>query len=417
LFDRIRKIEDCRNKSEYDLVELITGCIAMFLFKEGSRNAFNNDRQEETFKENYATIFKLQLPHMDTVDEVMRKLEEIELEKLKTSMVKTLLNKKVLHKYRFLKKWFLVAVDGSGMASYSKRHCDNCLTKTSSKGKITYSHHVLEAKLICANGFSISLATEWVENTEKEFEKQDCEQKAFKRLAKKLKKMYPRLPICITADGLYPNITFFDICKENQWNFIVTFQDGNLPSVWKQINSNRETVKNKKCSNSNQKADTIVSRNYQWLNELDYHGHKLGFLECCETVTDNKGSEKSKGYFIHITNFKISDSDVARISEAGRLRWKIENEGFNTQKNLGYKLKHKYSRVSWLAAKNYYQCLQIAHLINQLLELSVQCKDLLNGKMTVKHLWKCMIAFLTYVLINNREMSSLCQNRIQIRFG
>lgn len=120
---------------------------------------------------------------------------------------------------------------------------------------------------------------------------------------------------------------------------------------------------------------------------------------------------------VHITNFKISDSDVAGISEAGRLRWKIENEGFNTQKNLGYKLKHKYSRVSWLAAKNYYQCLQIAHLINQLLELSVQCKDLLSGKMTVKHLWKCMIAFLTYVFIDNREISSLCQRRIQIRFG
>ncbi len=278
---------------------------------------------------------------MDTVDEVMRKLEETELEKLKMSMVKTLLNKKVFHKYRFLKKWFLVAVDGSGMVSYSKRHCDNCLTKTSSKGKITYSHHVLEAKLICASGFSISLATEWVENAEKEFEKQDCEQKAFKRLAKKLKKMYPRLPICITADGLYPTITFFDICKDNQWNFIVTFQDGNLPSVWKQINSNRDTVKKRKCSNSNQKADTVVSRNYKWLNQLDYHGHKLGWIECCETVTDNKGSQKSTGSFVHITNFKISDSDVARISEAGRLRWKIENEGFNTQKNLGYKLKHK----------------------------------------------------------------------------
>ncbi len=73
---------------------------------------------------------------------------------------------------------------------------------------------------------------------------------------------------------------------------------------------------------------------------------------------------------MHITDHKISRLNVMEISFTGRLRWKIENEGFNTQKNLGYNLKHKYSRVSWLAAKNYYQCLQIGHLINQLVELS-----------------------------------------------
>ncbi|MCI5188800.1 MAG: hypothetical protein D3905_03160, partial [Candidatus Electrothrix sp. AS4_5] len=59
LFDRIRKIEDCRKKSEYELVELITACIAMFIFKEGSRNAFNNDRDEENFKENYKNLFHM----------------------------------------------------------------------------------------------------------------------------------------------------------------------------------------------------------------------------------------------------------------------------------------------------------------------------------------------------------------------
>ena len=35
--------------------------------------------------------------------------------------------------------------------------------------------------------------------------KQDCELKAFKRLAEKIKKRFPRLPIQILLDGLYPN--------------------------------------------------------------------------------------------------------------------------------------------------------------------------------------------------------------------
>jgi len=196
LFDKIREIEDYRKGADYKLVELITACIGMFLFKEGSRNAFNNDRQEEKFRKNYSRIFKMRLPHMDTVDAVMRRLDENELEHLKTTMIRTLLVKKTLHKFRFQGKYFLVAVDGSGVVSYSEKHCDHCLTKTSKNGKTTWFHNVLEAKLVCSNGFSISLGTEWIENPEGDYEKQDCEQKAFRRLAEKLRKLFPQLPIC-----------------------------------------------------------------------------------------------------------------------------------------------------------------------------------------------------------------------------
>ncbi|MBF0299443.1 MAG: hypothetical protein HQK51_12030, partial [Oligoflexia bacterium] len=37
------------------------------------------------------------------------------------------------------------------------------------------------------------------------------------------------------ADGLYPNQTIFSICENNGWGFIFTFKDGNLPSIWKDI--------------------------------------------------------------------------------------------------------------------------------------------------------------------------------------
>ncbi len=100
----------------------------------------------------------------------------------------------------------------------------------------------------------------------------------------------------------------------------------------------------------------------------------------------------------------------------GRLRWKIENEGFNTQKNLGYNLKHKYSRVSWLAAKNYYQCLQIGHLLNQLLELSSNFKAFLKNKITIKCLWKCMIGFMLFGDVDSVKISKLTQLKIQVRF-
>ncbi len=415
MFDRIRQIEDYRKKSDYKLSELITAGIAMFLFKEGSRNAFNNDRQEENFPKNYKKIFKMRLPHMDTVDGVMRKLKEKELEELKTSMVRNLLEKRSLHKFRFLKHWFIVAVDGSGILSFSEKHCERCTHTTSKNGKITYFHNVLEAKLICYNGFSISLLTEWIENSEGDYKKQDCEQKAFKRLQKRLNMLYPRLPICITADGLYPNEPFFEICKNNKWSFVVTFQDGNLPSVWKKVEQLKSITTNNKYSESIVEKGKKIHRDYCWINEIDYKGHKLNWIECKETVMNQDDEEKKISGFVYLTGIKISRSNVAEVVQTGRLRWKIENEGFNTQKNLGYNLEHKYSRVSWLAAKNYYQCLQIGHLINQLLELSSKFRELLKGKITIKHLWKCMIGFLIFCDIDCRKISMLSQIRTQVR--
>lgn len=386
----------------------------MFLFKEGSRNSLNNDRQESNFKRNYTRIFKMRLPHMDTVDNVMRILQEQELEKLKTTLVRTLLEKRVLHKFRLFDRWHVVAVDGTGVMGFSKRHCDHCLSKTSKKGKVSYFHNVVEAKLVCSNGLCISLATEWIENPEGDFNKQDCELKAFKRLAERLKQTYPRLPMCIAADGLYPNQCFFDICEANDWSYVVTFKDGNLPSVWQEVVVLRQlTTDNKKTQTVVKDGDRICQQ-YCWINDIDYNGKPVNWIECIETSENTKQSVTITR-FVHLTSFTVTQSCASEISYTGRLRCKIENEGFNTQKNQGYKLKHKYSRVSWLAAKNYYQCLQIAHVINQLLQLSSKFKQLLTGKTTIKHLWKLMIGFLIYGVINTDKLSNLCQLRTQFR--
>jgi hypothetical protein len=119
---------------------------------------------------------------------------------------------------------------------------------------------------------------------------------------------------------------------------------------------------------------------------------------------------------VHLTDLSLDRAKAVKVSPGGRLRWIMPNEGFNVQKNQGYNLKHKYSRKSYRAVKNYYQCLQIGHLINQLLELRSSFKELLKGKMTLKHLWKCVIGFLTLGEIDNEELSRLAKRRTQIRF-
>ena len=119
--------------------------------------------------------------------------------------------------------------------------------------------------------------------------------------------------------------------------------------------------------------------------------------------------------FVHVTNLKINSLTAKEISFHGRLRWKIENEGFNTQKNGGYNLQHKFSRKSIRAIKNYYQALQIAHLINQLVELSTTIQQLVKAKVTIKHLWKVLISFMYFGAITEVEFLQYFQ-RTQFRY-
>ena len=424
LFERMGEFSDHRKRRDYQVAELITGCIAMFLFKETSRNCFNND-STECFKSNYFKVFKLRLPHMDTVDTYLRMLSPYELENLKAALVGALIEQKAVHKYRMLGKYFMVAIDGTGVTSYAENDAEQSRShKTSKGGTVTYSHYVVEAKLVTRSGLAISLASEWVANEPgRSFKKQDCEQRAFERLAQKLKKYFPRLPICLLADGLYPNKTFLKTCKKNDWQFVVVLKDDSLKNLQEDIkdveNKSRHCIKTTDKRNN---GKTNVERNYEWITEPLSHGaYPVYWLTCTETITGtNKNGKQTPPVatrFVYLAGLEVDKSNVRNLAQAGRMRWKIENEGFNTQKHGGYMLEHKYSRSTFACFKNYYQCLQIAHMINQLAEHSKNIAAILatDKKLTIKHLWKDLLSVLKIVIIEQRDL--IITTKIKIRLA
>lgn len=396
LFDSFNNLTDRRKREEYSMTEIISGALFMYIFKEASRNAYNNDRRDACFRKNIFKYFGINLPQADATDDVLRVLPPGELEILKAHLVSGLIEQKILRKFRFLGKSYQVAVDGTGISTFEQRHCDHCLTKTSKTGVVTYFHYVLEAKIVTSTGLSISLASEFIENTpDCDYEKQDCEQKAFVRLAVKIKKHFPRLLICILGDGLYPNNTVFDICEKNNWQFIITLKDGNLKTFQTEVDLLRTTALKRNVYRANKTSRTTLD--YAYLNDIEYSGRHFSWVECNEAIVNTKSNTTSHQRFVYITNIPQNQQDVIETADSGRLRWKIENEGFNSQKNLGYALEHKFSRKSYIAMQNYYQLLQIAHMINQLVERSKQVVGIMmeHSKQTIVDLWKKLIAYLT----------------------
>jgi hypothetical protein len=92
-------------------------------------------------------------------------------------------------------------------------------------------YYVLEAKLVTQNGMGFSIAFVFIEN-EEVYDKQDCELKVFYRLAKILKDLYPRLPIYLLFDGLYPNQNILNICQKNGWGYYIVLKSSNCSKLY-----------------------------------------------------------------------------------------------------------------------------------------------------------------------------------------
>jgi hypothetical protein len=431
LFDWMRELDDPRKKaSPLELAAHLTACLAMFIFKASSRNEYNQKRKDLQFQKNFKKLFGFPMPHGDSVHNVIVLLDETQVQRLNQKMVQVLLKRKVFHKSRYRHYWFRIAVDGSGVVSFDHHHCEQCLHQTSKNDKTTYSHKILDARLVTPNGFSISIASEWIENPEnEEYDKQDCERKAFTRLAAKLKKIYPRLPIIILADALYPYEGFFTICKTNQWAYLVTFKEGNLKTLWEEVSSLKPLQTNNLhteifySSTGDKKTEQI----FCWVDKIEYKDHSVNWQECCETVTTTQRNADGsvviikieKKHFVHITDLPLNKKNIAASSNTGRLRWKIENEGFNTLKNGGYGLEHKWARKSYQALKNYFQFMQMGHLINQLMVKSTVFQETFmkdKDHPTLQSLWKDLDAAMKWAKIKATQLAEISATRIQFRF-
>lgn len=358
------------NQITYPISALAFTGILMFLCHLGARRQIRRMLHTLPSAATFHTLFGVDtVPHGDTLNDAFMICDPEDFQRVICRMVRALIRKKVLYSCRVLDKYFVVAVDGTGTVTFSERHCPHCLTQTQN-GKTTYYHKVLEAKLVGPNGFAFSVMSEFIENPGEQPKKQDCELKAFYRLAPRLKAAFPRLPILLTLDGLYACGPVFHICKNYDWGFIIVLTDKDLPSVNQEFRAlsalqsyNRLSLRTGK----NREIDQV----FRWADQILYtdsgkRDHALQALECIETKPDKRG-RPSRSTWRWVTNLRVSKKNViALANDGGRRRWTIENQGFNTQKTGGYRLEHAYT-TNPNAAKIFYYLLQIAHTIAQLL--------------------------------------------------
>ena len=239
LTQKLNELTDTRHQSyvEYQMsVITVTRLLGLLCGMKSMRETTERLNTEETIK-NINALLEINLeeiPHYDTINDVFEKLNINELRKIQKYMVNRLIRSKMFDKYRFKNKYFQIVVDGTCMMTFKKRHCKQCLKKVYNRGEeneyTIYYHYVLEAKLVVGK-IVISIDSEFIENEDENVEKQDCEMRAFYRMAERIKKEYPKLPIIISGDALYACEPVMNKCKENKWGYILRFKKDRLKAL------------------------------------------------------------------------------------------------------------------------------------------------------------------------------------------
>ena len=388
----------------------------MFVFRLGARRQINHKLRGNGPSRAKSKVWfgTEEVPHGDTLNYSFKRVDADEVQEAISGMVNTLIRRKVLERWRLI-GYFLVAIDGTGMLTFRERHCEHCLAKKLRNGKTLYYHPVLEAKLVTANGFAFSLMTQFIENTDPKADKQDCETKAFYRLAERIKARFPRLRICLLLDGLFAGGPTMQICEDNRWRYMIVLQNDDLVNVHRSFKVAWASEKeNHKRVRIGQQSEIV--QDYRWINRLDYldsenRTHYPNVLECVETKPSRMGKH------MWLTNFPITARNVDTLAnDGGRLRWKIENEGFNVQKNGGFNLEHPYSQNE-NAGKVFYFLLQIAYLIFQLMEKGSLFRNAFpKGVGSLKNIAFRLLEAWRNLRLSAVDFCSLYGGRYQIRF-
>ena len=380
----IDALPDKRNQTQttYTRYDLVMAAIFLFVLKMGSRNQMNLTSNDDDLLSNVEKLFGFKIAHMDTVNGFLKDLEPEHLEKMLAELVRVLIQRKVIRTSDVLKGYHSVAIDGTGDGAATEND-EGTLKKVSKNGKETFYRSLLVASLITPNGFSIPIAVEWIA-TEDGASKQDCEINAFKRLAAKIKELFPRLRICLIGDALYATATVFAICEAFEWRYIVTVKE-KLSTI------NRKAEKGGGYSQYDAEIDSkVVFREVLFKKNLDYQEYNINWIR---TFEENK--KKEELVFTYVTNINFIPKQLPELISVARSRWNIEDT-FNTIKNRDVAGLHKFSQGCFNAYRNWRIIMFIAQLIEQLVVMAKDMSKIFDrANDTFKNLWSSLVSYLS----------------------
>jgi hypothetical protein len=388
----------------YSMADIGLSAFSVFFTQSPSFLSSQTTLAKAKARSNAQSLFQIQeIPCDNQMRQTLDPVPPDKLFPLYDEIYQALRQEGLLESFRTVHQTLLIALDGTWYFSSEKIHCAQCCTLEHKSGAITYYHSAVTPVIVApGQPQAIALRPEFI-TPQDGHTKQDCEIAAAKRWLEKNGALYSPLEATLLGDDLYAHQPFCRRTLLHDFHFIFVCKPESHTTLYNWVNLLQRpelgTLKTRLKVGAHFHTYT-----YRYANAVPLaEGQDALKVNWCElTVTDSEG----KGLYLNgwISDFKITDQNVAAIAAAGRARWKIENENNNTLKTKGYHLEHNFGHgkeylSSLLATMNI-----LAFLFHTFLTFTEENYRLIRAELpTRKTFFDDLRALTRYILFPNSD--------------
>jgi len=397
-----RKIVDHRAANiKIPLDDALMSAFAMFHLKEPSLLAFDQRWREEAG--NLRTVYGLTTIPCDSQMRVI--LDGVELAFLRAvfrSVFRELQRGKKLEPMTLLDDHYLISGDGTGFYSSAKVSSPYCLKKTHRNGVEMYYQQMYVAAIVHPDHREVIPFFPEMITRQDGSDKNDCERNAARRFYEALRREHPHLKAIVTEDALSSNAPHIQDLKRLDLRFILGVKPGDHKFLFDLVDEAalQGTVTE---FHHTDEEDPEKLHFFRFINQVPLNQSNqdllVNFLEYWQVDKDNRITK-----FSWVTDLEITKENAVAIMRAGRARWKIENETFNTLKNQGYNLGHNYGLGRKNLSAVFAILMMLAFLVDQVQQMSCWLFQAAWKKLGSKRaLWELMRSIFRMYLVDSME--------------
>ena len=346
------------DNKRYCMEDIGTSAFSVFFTQSPSFLAFQRSMQQAKGQNNVQSLFAVEnIPCDNHIRHMLDPVPPQNLFPVYDEAFQSLREQGVIDSLRAVHDTVLIALDGTWYYSSQKIHCPNCSCLEHQSGGTTYYHAAVTPVLVApGQPHALALRPEFI-TPQDGHTKQDCEIAAGKRWLEQNGPAYAPLKATLLGDDLYAHQPFCRRALLYDFHFILVCKPESHQTLYDWVKLLEQGGHVRTIQARVKQGAHWHTYTYRYANQVPLaEGEDALKVNWCEViVSDGQGQELYHNGWI--SDFAITDQNVAAVVAAGRARWKIENENNNTLKTKGYHLEHNFGHgqqhlASLLAAMN-----------------------------------------------------------------
>jgi hypothetical protein len=349
-----------KNK-QYTMEDIALSAFSVFYTQSPSFLAFQTTMQQNKGQSNAQTLFGIE--KIPTDNHIRQTLDEVPPEALYPlydEVYEALREQGIVATFRGVENTTPIALDGTWYFDSAEIHCEDCSRIEHQTGVITYFHSAITPVIVApGQRHAMALRPEFVVPQDGHT-KQDCEIAAAKRWLDKEAAHYLQGldgNATLLGDDLYAHQPFCRRVLLHGYHFIFTCKPDSHTALYQWVGLLENGRELRTVTRRVKNKGHWETHTYRYANGVPLTAEEGALkVNWCEVTITGK-ARKNPYHNAFITDWTISDENVAGLVATGRSRWKIENENNNTLKTKGYHLEHNFGHgkqhlSSLLAAMN-----------------------------------------------------------------